>query len=391
MTENTDPAHRLVRFFQSDWGGMLLLAAGWQVMYMCMGWLFNTKLPLLDHMMRWDSGWYQSIIAHAYVGDGQVAGAPAFYPLFPLVVFLVRCSTFNLIGLNVAGLIVNTMALWFAFVALWRIFHYFTQSRAAKAVGILGFLVFPSAFFLHAFYSEALFVAIGFWTYLMARERHWWACCLLLAVLTGCRLPSFLFVGLCGLEYLRSHDWKLKNAFNHQALWFLLTPIGFILYALYLQIARGDFLAMFHAYSAVSDWTYQVFSANIIGTLFNSAATVFEAIARRQFSYGIAINNALPLLALVAAFVASLMFVLWRRHRDIPLAVFGIVSIIFYSLNSNTISVHRYMLACLTIFCVLPIVWRYRWARFIVPVVLIASFGINLFLYYKFTALAFSG
>lgn len=89
----------------------------------------------------------------------------------------------------------------------------------------------------------------------------------ILALLTAARLPSLLIIGLCALEYLRSYGWSIKKAFNKHLLWFLLAPLGFIAYALYLYILHGNALGMFSAYDATTDWAYQVFNPNIIETI----------------------------------------------------------------------------------------------------------------------------
>ena len=39
--------------------------------------------------------------------------------------------------------------------------------------GRRGFRSAPAAFFLHSFYSEAVFCALGFWAYLFALRRQW--------------------------------------------------------------------------------------------------------------------------------------------------------------------------------------------------------------------------
>lgn len=387
--------HRVIdtvqKFLHADWGNLLLVAIGWQVTYTLIGWSFNTQLPLLDHMLHWDAGWYQSIINYAYVGSGDIAGSPAFYPLFPLLVSIIHWLFFGLISIELAGLLLNTAALWLALVALWRILASFSQSRTAKIIAIAAFLAFPSAFFMHVFYSESLFVALGFWAYLLARQHKWLISCILLAVLTASRLPSLLFVGLVGLEYLRAYDWNIKRALSRQALYFLLAPIGFVIYGLYLEFARGDFLAMFHAYSAVNDWSYQIFNPNIIATIVDSARVTGLAIFNHEFNYFTVVNHLLPLLSLIAILAASIVFIAWRQRRELPLATFGLTSIVFFSLNSNLISVHRYTLACLTIYCAVPLAWKYRWAKFAIPPALILSFIIGIILFSKFTAGTFAG
>jgi len=342
-------------------------------------------------MNHWDAGWYLHIIQSAYGLEGSPA-APAFYPLFPLIIGVLNTLTFGLIPLLALALIMNTAALWAALLALTRILKHFKVSKWGSLIGVAAFLAFPSAFFLHAFYSEALFIAVAFWAYYFTLKKKWWAVGTLLAVLTAARLPSLLFVALCGLEYLRTYDWSIKKALNKKILWFLLAPLGLLAYGLYLLTVRGSFFAMFQAYSTTTDWTYQVFNPNIFATLFETTAKISTSFIGGGFNYEIFVNYALPLASIVAILVASI-FILYKLRKDgIPLFVFGILSVVLFTLNSNVVSVHRYALACVVIYIAIALFVTKR-NRWIIPLcfALAISFCVQLFLYTKFIHDIFAG
>jgi len=331
------------------------------------------------------------IITHAYGTDGNPA-APAFYPLMPLVVSVVHFISFGLIPYALGSLLVNTVALWAALYFLVKILQEYTLSRFAQSIGVLALLVFPSAFFMHVFYSEALFIAIGLAAYYFALIKKWWMVGVLLAILTATRLPALLFVLLCGLEYLNAYKWNIRKALNKNLLWFLLAPLGLTAYSLYLLIVRGDALAMFHAYSATNDWAYQQFNLNIFSTLYQPVKTTLQSLSSGSFNYEIFINNVLPLGAIVLVIWASVYCLGIYKKRGIPLAIFGLVSIVLFTLNSNIVSVHRYALACLVIYiAVASLVHRQkRWVWLLVPAAVI-SLGLQLFLYTKFINDIFAG
>lgn len=377
-------------FFRSDYGISLVIALSWQGVFTAVGAVLGGGSNILSHTVHWDAGWYLHIISSAYGSDGSPA-APVFYPLFPLLVGSLSFVTFGLIGNVPAALIINTAALWLALVALLRILQHFFVSRNARMAAMMLFLTFPSAFFMHAFYGEAVFIAIGFWAYLFALRQKWWAACILLAILTASRLPSLLFVALCGLEYLRAHDWSIKQAFTRNLAWFLLTPLGFLAYGTYLHFVRGDFLAMFHAYHATEDWTYQVFSPNIFLTLAGTVKSIGDALLSHQFTYEIFVNQLLPLLAVAGLAASSIYCIIRLRSKGIPLTVFGFLAIIMFTLNSNVVSVHRYVLPCIVLYVALALWWRPGKRQFIAYTFIFISLVLQLYLYVKFISGAFAG
>ena len=390
LSDSRNFLHALRRFFQSAPGITVLLAVAWQLAFTIIGISISPDASTLAHMTHWDAGWYLHIIATGYAESGSPA-APAFYPLFPLLVSAIHTLSFGLFSVELSALILNTFALWMALLALIHILRFHGVSRSGKVLALSAFLCFPSAFFMHAFYGEALFVAIAFWAYAFALQRKWWAMALLLAILTASRLPSLLFVGLCSLEYLKSYQWNLQKAFNKQAGWFVLAPLGFIFYGLYLQLVRGDFLAMFHAYGATDDWLYQKFNPNILGTLYQSCQQVFASIIGGSFNYEIFINYALPLASLFAIALSS-VYVWYRLKKEgIPLLVFGLVSIVFYTLNSNVVSVHRYALACIVIYVAVALFAKHQLNKVLLALLCLASLAVQFFLYTKFVQSIFAG
>lgn len=334
------------RFFSSDFGLALGIALLWKLFMLAVGYYIDVQVnggqsSILHHTANWDSNWYLIIISDHYIAN---AASAVFYPLFPLLV-----STLHVVDPLLGGQIINTISVWIIILALLQLGRVFLgPNKKLWLVALL--LAAPAGFFLHVFYSEALFMAIGFWAYVFALKRQWLHMGILLGFLTATRLPALLFIGLCALEFMRAYDWNIKKIFNKNLLYFLLTPLGFILYGSYLLITRGDFLGMFHAYSAVSDWAYQVFDINIVKTMLRITYEIFRALAgARDFTHDIFINHLLPVISLFVLGCCSLYLTLKQRGKYIPLGIFGLAAIVMFTLNSNVVSVHRYVLPCLTI------------------------------------------
>lgn len=350
----------LRRFIKSDFGLALMITLLWKVIMLTLGYILDLQIngtgqSMLHHTQMWDSNWYAIIINDHYATNPYSA---AFYPMFPLLVGVLQFVSFHMIGMLVAGQIINTVAVWLLLVALIKLAREFLGSN--KKLWLIGLvLAMPAAFFLHVFYSEAVFMALGTWAYLFAIKRRWLAMGIVLAVLTATRLPALLFIGLCGLEFMRAYDWNIRKIFNKKLLYFLLAPVGFIAYGLYLQIIRGDFLAMFHAYGKGSDWTYQIFNPNIFYTMAKSAYQIPRwLMGDRPYGVDIVVNVILPLTTIAILGICSIYLIVKHRKKALPLGIFGLVSIVMFTLNSNVISIHRYILPCLTIYIAIALFIR---------------------------------
>ena len=381
-------------------GIALFIAIAWQIGITIIGILIElhqspdgTISGIFQHTDRWDAGWYRAIATQFYNPEtGASPASPAFYPLFPLLVVIVQNIFFQQISLIDAGVIVNTVALWLALAAILKIGRHFSSSKLFRLGLVFFVLVSPAAFFLHMFYGEAVFIALGFWAYLFALERKWVPMAILLAFLTAARLPSLLFIGLCALELMRAYRWKLRDIINRYAVWFLLTPLGFITYGLLLWVQTGDFLAMFHAYSTTQDWTYQTFNLNIVGTVIHEITTSTRQFVDGAITKELVTNHLLPLSGLFVLLATSLYALIKLKGKFVPLGIFGLVAFVLFTLNSNVVSVHRYILPCLVIYLVFVAILEKKPRLYVVAILLsILSILIQLGLMYFFIDGHFAG
>ncbi len=378
----------IARLKRSDYTVALLIVVGWQILLTFIGWWIAGG-NILDHTVRWDSGWYLTVIRDHYLTN---PASPAFYPLFPLCVWLITTLSFGFLNTIVAGYLLNTLCIWLIIVAITKIAPYYMKSSYRYLV-VAFILLSPAAFFLHMFYSEAPFMAIGLWAYLFALRRQWWFMGIALGVLTAGRLPAILFIILCGLEYLRSHTWSLKKAFNLNILAFALAPLGFIAYALYLRITNGSFFAMFDAYHKTNDWAYQVFNPNIFETIARVSYQILRSVTgQRPFDHDIIVNHLIPLACLVLLASTSLYAIVRYRKKMLPLAIFGFLGVVMFSLNSNLISVHRYTLPCVVIYIVLAKIFsENKKIRPYIGVLVAILFSAQVYLYLSILGNKFSG
>ena len=200
--------------------------------------LSNGRATLTQIWAHYDALHYVEI---ARVGYSSPIGDPnntAFFPLFPLLI-----RVLSGLGLNavVAGLMISTVASLVAAVYLFRLADE-DASPGAGSLAVLYLLFFPTAVYLCAPYTEALFLAGAIPAFYYARHGKWSLTSIGAAVATGTRVTGiFLLLGLF-VEFLRQRDLSLPKATKALAS-LAVGALPVVVYALYLKVVRGNFLS----------------------------------------------------------------------------------------------------------------------------------------------------
>ena len=185
----------------------------------------------LGYWANWDGAWYSEVAAGGY-GE-RAPASTAFFPLYPL---LVKLGTVVGGGPVLWGVGVSLASTLFALFFVYRVAEKLYDARAARAA-TLCLAFFPTAFFLNAVYTEALFLALTagtLWAALVRRD-------LLFAGLLGALAAATRNVGVLLLvpllfEWLRHRgEFGLRGAFG-----VVLVPAGLVAYAAYLWARFGD-------------------------------------------------------------------------------------------------------------------------------------------------------
>jgi Gpi18-like mannosyltransferase len=124
------------------------------------------------------------------------------------------------------------------------------EPLARRAVWYL--LIFPTAFFGAAIYTESLFLLTALGALYFTRRRYWELAALLGIAAGMTRLTGLIIVPMLLLEWL--HQWQMAEGRKSGFLFTLFVPfaplIGLGAFMLYLQAAFGDPLAFLHAAEA---------------------------------------------------------------------------------------------------------------------------------------------
>lgn len=176
--------------------------------------------------------WYADIAETGYVGTGEFAFNTAYFPGTAMVM---RSGLQLGIDPALSGMVVAATASLIATMALARMAHWYggTPSWTATA-----WLVAPTAVFLVAPWSEALFAAFAFWAWVAARESRWLIASLLAGLATYVRINGlFLAVALLVLFLVTERRvWR-------RAVWLVIPFLVVAAHFAYLRTVTGSWTA----------------------------------------------------------------------------------------------------------------------------------------------------
>ncbi len=135
---------------------------------------------------RFDTNWYLKIARAGYVDTASTV----YFPLYP---FLVRVVSVLVGDALFAALVVSNLALIVALALLYRLSDaLFGATSARRAVAY--WLLFPTAFFLFAAYTESLFLFLTLAAFDFARRDKWFIATIFGALAALTRLQGGLLV-----------------------------------------------------------------------------------------------------------------------------------------------------------------------------------------------------
>jgi hypothetical protein len=188
---------------------------------------------------NWDGNNYVVIAREGY----NILPLYAFFPLLPILI-TIFVNTLD-ISYPLAGVIVSRLALFGALIFLVKLVEKeWGKDIAYKTAWLM--LIFPTAYFLMAVYTESLFLFTTLATWYFAKDRNWWLAGFFGFFAPLTRLLGILVAPVIFWEYLVSKGWNLKKIrFGTLAIF---TPLlGLLSYAYFNYIQTGDWLHFLNA------------------------------------------------------------------------------------------------------------------------------------------------
>jgi Gpi18-like mannosyltransferase len=209
---------------------------------------------LLRMWSHWDAPHYLDLIVFGYRdGDSSSLVGPhgyrsvypddlalyiVFFPLFPWLATAVNVVVDDPL---VSAFVVTTVASMFVAPLLYRLVRHDEEASIALRAAWFA-LIFPTAYFLHIGYTEALFMALVLGSFLAARTERWWLAGILGGLAALARVNGLILVPALAAEALTR--WLMtaptERRLHAAWLWIALVPVGFGVYLGLNQVVYGD-------------------------------------------------------------------------------------------------------------------------------------------------------
>lgn len=191
---------------------------------------------------RWDTVHYIDIAQHGYPASGKLLG---FFPLFPGLIYLFNFIFHNTI---ISGLVISLMASYLSLFYFYKLLDIEGIDKKVINRTLILFIIFPSAIFLSAIYTESLFIVLILATFYYFRQNNWLASFFLLSLATLTRSTGILLWPIFLWYFLQNKPkFNIKNA-----ILMLLPSLALGLFVLLEKSVSGDWLAYSH--SQVEFW-----------------------------------------------------------------------------------------------------------------------------------------
>ena len=278
---------------------------------------------------QWDGGHYFEIASHGYTKLSDYA----FFPLFPLLTkFMSPLFVNNIIfsGLAVSGTVL--------LLALFVIYNYAAKKYGSEIAlnTITSFLVFPTAFFAVAIYSESLFLLLAATTFIFLDHKKYLPAAIAAALASLTRPVGIFLVISLFYSYFAHINFSLKRV-DKNFLHLFVSLFGFSTYAIYLWSKLND---PFKFFSVQSIWERNI--SNPISTILYDVWV--SMIRTRPF---------IDYLNLGSTLVFLIVLILGVRKISSSIWIFSVLVILIPVSSGTLASMPRYVLSSLGTFIII--------------------------------------
>ena len=192
---------------------------------------------LLDLWNTWDAQQYIKIAKYGYSSStvDERNLLIVFFPLFPLLTSLFALVFQDYI---VSALIVSNLAYGAAAYYLYKLVKIdFDSDDAYRAV--MYFSIFSTAYFMHAVYTESLFLALTIASFYYARKENWALSGVIGMLAATTRITGILILPVLIIEYLSQREYKIRTI-RKDVVWIGVIGLGLVSYLIINYIVYGD-------------------------------------------------------------------------------------------------------------------------------------------------------
>lgn len=287
---------------------------------------------------NFDGVHYMTIAAQSY----KAQFTQVFFPLFPLLISIFQKIFFFLPPLLV-GLSVSNLIFLICLIIFHKLLILDYQKNEISWI-FLFILFFPTSFYFGSLYTESLFLLLTLLAFYFARKEKWFISSLFASFAAATRL-----IGIFLLPALLS-EWLLnkKRSILFSPILYI-SPLGLLLYMLYLYLNFGDPLYFWHA--------QPVFGAERSGTgiiflpqVFWRYLKILTSIPPTQFAFWIPLTELFSII-----FGILLLLLAHKKQIRTSYLIFSWPALILPTFTGTFSSMPRYLLIIFPIFIVLAL------------------------------------
>ncbi len=316
------------------------------------GYRTNTQ-SFINPWAQWDGEAYITIAEKGYVTLADGRSLYNFLPLYPLAIRMLG-TLINDFGMA-AFLLSNVFALIAAYFLFLLAELEFGKKVAKKTLVLL--LLFPTAFFFSAVYSESLFLALAVSSFYFARKGDWTKAAAISWFLPFVRIVGLSMWIVLAAEYLSQNNKISIKHLSKKDIMLSSSILGVVLFFVYSYATTGNVLGYI---SQQNLWARTISSPHV--ALINAVELLFRGPVLAAYS----LWNLSVLAFLVFTFYYSL------RHMRKSYSVYMFLIMILPLLSSTLEGFSRFILVCFPSFMILAKFLDDK-KKLYVPVVLLSS------------------
>lgn len=313
-------------------------------------------------------------IARLSYGAPLKTSAYIFFPLFPILIGQLAALIPNYLA---SGLVIVHLSLIFALYFLYRLVRLDHSEQTAKNTLIL-LMLFPTAFFFGAVYSESFFLLLVVLSFYLVRRQRFFLACFLAMFASATRFAGIFLWPALIWEIWQGHSKRTKKeGVDSTLVWLALPPLGLLAYMKYLLVNTSDALIFLK--------TSPDFGPNLV---INKLILLHQVL----FRYGKMIvlsgrDNPLYYLILLEFVIGILLLVLsviaFRKLRR-SYAIFTLLSYLVPTFTGTLAGMSRFALTIFPVFILLSL-WYEKQKPMIRKIYILTNIIISIFLIAYFT------
>lgn len=320
----------------------------------------ETGLPRFVYSWaNFDGVHYLTIVKNGYVGTGLIQ---AFFPVYPALIALDQVLGIDPI---ISGQILS-LASFLGVLIVWGKLVTAVYGKSISHFSRYALLVFPTAFFFMAVYTESLFLVLVLLSFYAANQKKWWLAIAAAAVASGTRIVGIALLPALLVEYLDQRSLLTKELLTKpiallgkldftdftRLISIFLSTIGLLGYSFFLYKEFKDPLYFFHVQEEFGGGR----SESLV--LFPQVVVRYTKILLTVPVSTWSFFTYLQEFAISMGGLTLLVFGWMRRLRWSHL-IYGTIVFLIPTLTGTFSSMPRYVLACFPVFIVWAMIVQY--------------------------------